>query len=219
VQTTVATNSTLKSASLVNKLFDYSELQIVKGSILRIWDLPKEVSQIVDSITDFTQIKQVEINHIELTGNEIRVGNAETLTESTFAIQGVILAKALPPITANQGYKRAEYLAQWIDIGGMGTTVNKAAAANIRQLATRFAEQQGGSCDLPIRLDPFFKGDIIRVENRYFVGKHASKRFTEVAFKKDVDPDGTLSSYLSWKLRHTTDNSVKYQKYEQGEQP
>ncbi|KAF8879257.1 hypothetical protein BD779DRAFT_1407445, partial [Infundibulicybe gibba] len=141
-----------------------------------------------------------------------------TMEEAVFTIQGVLIAKGLPPIEEKlpQAGTRCRYLRQGVTIMGLGSPTFEYAMNAVVDISRMFDRQfPEGKMELWIVSTTDREQSSIEVSNRYFTPKRDAPQMTRVPFPESVDPQGILESMTKAGYVHGEENEVGYYTYSQ----
>ncbi|KAF8896010.1 hypothetical protein BD779DRAFT_1466051 [Infundibulicybe gibba] len=140
-------------------------------------------------------------------------GALPTVEEAVFTIQGVLMAKDLPPIQEklSQAAARCRYLRQGVTITGLGSPTFE-LAMNVAVEISRMFDRQFPEG----KMEPWgpstteMEQSCIELSNRYFTPKRDAPRMSHIPFSAAIDPEGILESIAKAGYIHGEENMVDY---------
>ncbi|KAJ8078243.1 hypothetical protein PM082_000449 [Marasmius tenuissimus] len=132
--------------------------------------------------------------------------------ELVLSVQGILVAKTLPPITRRFGRKtKVAFLKQSVELCGFGCPVFDHAIKGIEQIDSRFRRSVNDSDFEDHRL---IKANnqhrSLELSNRYVTHADSTNGSAIVAVDRDIDPHGYLKDMMGHTHVRTEDNVVEF---------
>ncbi|KAL0960054.1 hypothetical protein HGRIS_011702 [Hohenbuehelia grisea] len=133
--------------------------------------------------------------------------------EAAFRVQGVIVAKALPPIKhkIRSSSNAVQFLKQGLTIGGLGNEDFAKAIHNATELFAEL-ERAGGRAKVTPSDGLVAEGPepSMCISNRLFTPRKENPNGIAVVMDSEIDPDGNLQSMAGEEFFYGEENAVDY---------
>ncbi|KAL0058318.1 hypothetical protein AAF712_015013 [Marasmius tenuissimus] len=132
--------------------------------------------------------------------------------ELVLSVQGILVAKALPPITRPFGRKtKVAFLKQSVELCGFGSPIFENAISGIEQIDNRFRRSVNDSDFEEHRLLKWDgKHRTLELSNRYVTHAESTNGTTVVEVDRGIDPNGHLRALMGRTHVRTEDNVVEF---------